>query len=58
MQLILAIRKKSRENKDWGTSDKIRDALQKLNITVKDTKEGSIWNQSNNRVSEFISKPI
>ncbi len=44
MQLVLAIRQKSRETKDWGTSDQIRDALQKLKITVKDGKEGSAWN--------------
>jgi cysteinyl-tRNA synthetase len=43
MQLVLAIRQKSRETKDWGTSDQIRDALQKLKITVKDGKEGSSW---------------
>jgi cysteinyl-tRNA synthetase len=44
MQLVLAIRQKSRETKDWGTSDQIRDGLQKLHITVKDGKEGSSWN--------------
>jgi len=43
MQLILAIRQKSRENKDWDTSDQIRNALQKLHIVVKDGKEGSSW---------------
>ncbi len=43
MELILAIRQKSRTNKDWGTSDQIRDALQELHITVKDGKEGSTW---------------
>lgn len=43
MDLILAIRQKSRINKDWGTSDQIRDALQKLQITVKDGKEGTSW---------------
>ncbi len=43
MQLVLSIRQKSRETKDWGTSDQIRDALQKLKITVKDGKEGSSW---------------
>ena len=43
MQLILAIRQKSRETKDWGTSDQIRDTLQKLHIIVKDGKEGSTW---------------
>ena len=44
MQLVLAVRQKSRETKDWGTSDQIRDALQNLHITVKDGKEGSVWN--------------
>jgi cysteinyl-tRNA synthetase len=44
MDLILSIRQKSRENKDWGTSDQIRDALQQLHITVKDTKDGVSWN--------------
>jgi len=43
MQLILSIRQKSRETKDWGTSDKIRTTLQNLHITVKDGKEGSTW---------------
>jgi len=43
MQLILSIRQKSRETKDWGTSDQIRDTLQKLHISVKDGKEGSTW---------------
>lgn len=44
MQLVLTIRQKSRETKDWGTSDQIRDALQKLHINVKDGKDGSSWN--------------
>jgi cysteinyl-tRNA synthetase len=44
MKLVLAIRQKSRETKDWGTSDQIRDTLQKLHISVKDGKEGSSWN--------------
>jgi len=47
MELILKIRQKSRETKDWGTSDQIRDALQKLNIVVKDGKEGTAWNIEN-----------
>ncbi len=44
MKLVLAIRQKSRETKDWGTSDQIREALQKLHIAVKDGKDGSSWN--------------
>ena len=44
MKLILEIRKEVRVKKDFATSDQIRDALQKLNISVKDTKEGVTWN--------------
>ncbi|MCX6288124.1 MAG: cysteine--tRNA ligase [Bacteroidetes bacterium] len=47
MELILQIRQRSRETKDWGTSDQIRDALQKLNIKVKDGQEGSSWELGN-----------
>lgn len=43
MQLILEIRQEARAKKDWPTSDKIRDALKKLNIVVKDGKEGTTW---------------
>ncbi len=40
MQTILDIRKEAKLKKDWATADKIRDDLGKLNIEVKDTKEG------------------
>ena len=43
MDLILTIRKEVREKKDFPTSDKIRDTLQNLKISVKDTKEGPEW---------------
>lgn len=44
MDLVLNIRKEAREKKDWGTSDLIRDHLEKLDIVVKDGKDGSSWN--------------
>lgn len=43
MNLILNIRQKARANKDWGTSDEIRDGLKLAGIAVKDSKEGSSW---------------
>jgi len=43
MELILELRKTARENKDWETADKLRDALQHMNITIKDSKDGSTW---------------
>ncbi|MBK7172205.1 MAG: cysteine--tRNA ligase [Bacteroidales bacterium] len=43
MKLILEIRANARTNKDWPTSDQIRDSLVGLKISVKDTKEGVTW---------------
>ncbi len=45
MQTILEIRKEAKINKDWPTADKIREGLGKLNIEVKDTKEGAVWSK-------------
>lgn len=44
MDLVLDLRTKARENKDWSTSDQIRDALTNAGITIKDSKEGTTWN--------------
>lgn len=44
MDLVLDIRQHARSNKDWTTSDKIRDGLAAAGITVKDSKDGSTWN--------------
>lgn len=46
MKLILDMRQTARTNKDWATSDKIRDALKALNIVVKDSKEGATWSKA------------
>ncbi len=43
MQFILEMRSKAKANKDFATSDLIRDELQKMNIQIKDTKEGATW---------------
>ena len=43
MDLVLELRAQARENKDWGTSDKIRDMLAAAGIVVKDSKEGTTW---------------
>ena len=44
MQVVLSLRNEAKSKKDFATSDKIRDELQKFNITIKDTKEGAVWN--------------
>jgi cysteinyl-tRNA synthetase len=43
MQIVLELRAKAKEGKDWSTADLIRDELKKLNIEVKDSSEGSSW---------------
>ncbi len=43
MDLVLEMRKLARENKDWTTSDIIRDKLFAAGIEVKDGKEGVTW---------------
>ena len=43
MDFILDIRKTAKDNKDWGTSDKIRDQMKALGIDIKDGKDGAEW---------------
>jgi cysteinyl-tRNA synthetase len=46
MQLVIELRQGARENKDWPTSDKIRDTLAELEIQLKDGKDGTTWSKS------------
>ena len=43
MKMILDIRATAKANKDWATSDKIRDSLSAIGIAVKDGKDGATW---------------
>ena len=43
MQMVLDIRAKAKADKDWTTSDKIRDDLNDAGIIVKDTPDGAVW---------------
>lgn len=43
INLILDMRVIAKENKDWATSDRIRDSLTTLGIKIKDKKDGSDW---------------
>ncbi|HUS00660.1 MAG TPA: cysteine--tRNA ligase [Chitinophagaceae bacterium] len=47
MELLIDIRKEARANKDFATSDKIRDQLTKAGIILKDERGGNIsWDFS------------
>ncbi len=43
IELLLDLREKARADKDWATSDMIRDKLAELGIIVTDTKDGPTW---------------
>ena len=43
VDLLLETRAKAKANKDWATSDLIRDRMSQLGFEVKDTKDGVTW---------------
>jgi len=43
VDMVLALRAKAKANKDWATSDQIRDELAAAGFEVKDTKDGVTW---------------
>jgi len=45
LDMIIALRKEAKENKDYATSDSIRIGLQKIGIQLKDSKEGTTWSK-------------
>jgi len=43
MNIIIELRREARTNKDWATSDRLRDALAAAGVSIKDTKDGATW---------------
>ncbi|MBQ7940887.1 MAG: cysteine--tRNA ligase [Muribaculaceae bacterium] len=43
VDLLLQIHKNAKDNKDWATSDLIRNRLAEIGFDVKDTKDGFEW---------------
>ena len=43
VDLLLEIRSQAKKNKDWATSDLIRDRMAAIGFDVKDTKDGVEW---------------
>ena len=46
MDLLLTIRQQAKANKDWASSDKIRNELTAIGFDIKDTKDGAEWKLS------------
>ncbi|MBO7594330.1 MAG: cysteine--tRNA ligase, partial [Salinivirgaceae bacterium] len=47
IDLLLSIRQQAKQNKDWATSDRIRNELAAIGFNVKDTKDGFEWELAN-----------
>lgn len=45
MQVIINLRNEAKKNKDFTTSDRIREDLQTIGIQLKDSKDGTLWNK-------------
>ena len=43
VDMVLELRAKAKADKDWATSDKIRDRLAEAGFEIKDTKDGCVW---------------
>ena len=43
VDMVLDLRAKAKADKDWATSDRIRDDLAAAGFEVKDTKDGATW---------------
>jgi cysteinyl-tRNA synthetase len=43
VDMLLQMRLQAKQNKDWATSDKIRNELTALGFEIKDTKDGFEW---------------
>jgi cysteinyl-tRNA synthetase len=43
VDMLLEQRQAAKTNKDWATSDKIRNGLSALGFEIKDTKDGCTW---------------
>jgi cysteinyl-tRNA synthetase len=43
VELLINVRNEAKANKNWATSDKIRNELNNLGIELKDTKDGVEW---------------
>lgn len=45
IDFIVNLRNEAKVNRDYATSDRIRDGLQKIGFQLKDSKEGTTWSK-------------
>jgi cysteinyl-tRNA synthetase len=46
MRMVIDMRAKAKADRDFATSDRIRDKLAEVGIVLKDTKEGTTWERA------------
>lgn len=46
LNFIVDLRSEAKANKDYATSDKIRDGLSQIGFQLKDSKEGTTWSKA------------
>jgi cysteinyl-tRNA synthetase len=46
LNLVVELRNEAKANKDYATSDKIREGLSKVGFQLKDSKDGTLWSKS------------
>jgi len=45
MSIVIKLRDGAKQNKDFATSDRIREELNAIGIQLKDSKDGTLWNK-------------
>ncbi len=43
VDLLVSLRDEARANKEWERSDRLRDALAELGVTIEDRSSGAVW---------------
>ena len=46
MEAVLRLRDEAKQNKDYATSDRIREELTTMGVVLKDSKEGTLWSKA------------
>ena len=58
IERIVVLRNEARRAKDWAASDRLRDALQRCGIEVKDSKEGTTWSVAASSSERRRERPV
>jgi cysteinyl-tRNA synthetase len=43
VRMLIEVRQKARQDRDWARADAIRDQLQEMNIILEDGPDGTRW---------------